>query len=592
MPTDNVTNRTFADLFKGRVQFVIPFFQRGYAWQRRNWDDLFTDLQDEILKELDEGTPLSEVEHFFGPIVIQAKDPGPDEIVEYLVVDGQQRITTIYLLLGLIREQIQAKMSYSTQATDYVTELRQVLTNADGVMGDDYRRLKVFSGKGDRLPTYAAVFGSEHKPSSPYYASDVSQYRPGHNLVDDFMKYARRRLTREFTDVPNLWRLAQVLLTCLKVVWIPLREGHDDAQAIFESLNDKGTPLSASELLCSYLFRPLSKSEGFETLHNEQWLDAIKVTGGRELFEEYLRHLFSIDERKMIGKGRKVYVHFKTKNRNLNTGTAREQLARIHELAPLYQQITNPSERPHPELRIRRLLEEIKHTRMDTPNPFFLACLADLKAGGTTADEVVAMFRETLVLLVRRKMTEQQATIYDQMFPILYKKVRFEPDKVRAIQKQFREYGVWTSDQEFSDAFVRRTLYRSRDLEFTRLVLRELDKAMSPHGQYPDYSTLNSIEHVIPQTPDVAWKEYLGTEIRDDYFEVIVNSAGNLCLLSQPANSSVGRNAFEAKQNAYHVASEMTRRIKEHAGPWNLDAVRARSRQLGEMACKIWKWGD
>ena len=99
MPTDNVTNRTFADLFKGRVQFVIPFFQRGYAWQRRNWDDLFTDLQDEILKELDEGTPLSEVEHFFGPIVIQAKDPGPDEIVEYLVVDGQQRITTIYLLL-------------------------------------------------------------------------------------------------------------------------------------------------------------------------------------------------------------------------------------------------------------------------------------------------------------------------------------------------------------------------------------------------------------------------------------------------------------------------------------------------------------
>lgn len=105
MPTDHVKNRTFKETLSGSVRFRIPFFQRGYAWEKKQWDQLFLDLQEQIIEELERGSAVDEVEHFFGPIVVM-EQTGTPELKEFLVIDGQQRITTIYLLLGMIREQI------------------------------------------------------------------------------------------------------------------------------------------------------------------------------------------------------------------------------------------------------------------------------------------------------------------------------------------------------------------------------------------------------------------------------------------------------------------------------------------------------
>ena len=98
------------------------------------------------------------------------------------------------------------------------------------------------------------------------------------------------------------------------MVLIPLDGQKDDAQAIFESLNDKGMPLTASELLCNYLFQPIIEAkENVDALHDQQWLATIRSLDGEQRFEEYLRNLFSMDQSKMVGKHRKVYVHFKAK---------------------------------------------------------------------------------------------------------------------------------------------------------------------------------------------------------------------------------------------------------------------------------------
>jgi uncharacterized protein with ParB-like and HNH nuclease domain len=191
---------------------------------------------------------------------------------EFLVIDGQQRITTIYLLLGIVREQIRAKKHLSGDAHAYLNELKKYIFN-DVNGPDDYLKLKVFSSKGDRLPTYRVAFGSDTNPKTPSLQTDLQLYVPGKNGVDAFQKYALKKLKANFSDVPALWQLAQVLLNCLTIVWIPLDEQKDDAQAIFESLNDKGMPLTASELLCNYLFRPIMDAkDNSEELHNNYWL--------------------------------------------------------------------------------------------------------------------------------------------------------------------------------------------------------------------------------------------------------------------------------------------------------------------------------
>ena len=113
MPTDSVKNRTFKDILNGTVRFEVPFFQRGYAWDKKQWDQLFTDIQEQLISEINDGKSLVDVEHFFGPIVVLEKMGGAPELKEFLVVDGQQRITTIYLLLALIADQLKAKKQLS-----------------------------------------------------------------------------------------------------------------------------------------------------------------------------------------------------------------------------------------------------------------------------------------------------------------------------------------------------------------------------------------------------------------------------------------------------------------------------------------------
>ena len=159
MPTEGVQNRTFKDLFRGTVRFEIPFFQRGYAWEKKQWDQLFLDLQEQIIGELSSGNTIDQVEHFFGPIVVLEIAGDEVALKQFLVIDGQQRIVTVYLLLGIIRTSLEAKKHLSPEAFEHLAELERYVAN-DIESTDDYMKLKVFSSKGDRLPTYRTMFGN------------------------------------------------------------------------------------------------------------------------------------------------------------------------------------------------------------------------------------------------------------------------------------------------------------------------------------------------------------------------------------------------------------------------------------------------
>jgi hypothetical protein len=591
MPTDPVKNRTFKETLSGTVRFRIPFFQRGYAWEKRQWEQLFLDIQEQIIDEIERGSALDQVEHFFGPIVVM-EQTGTPELKEFLVIDGQQRITTIYLLLGIIREQIRAKKHLSADAHAYLDELKKYIINdVDGV--DDYLKLKVFSSKGDRLPTYRVALATDTNPRTPLLQTDVQMYVSGKNGVDAFQKYALKKFKANYSDVPALWQLAQVLLNCLKIVWIPLDAKKDDAQAIFESLNDKGMPLTASELLCNYVFRPIMEAkENSEELHNNQWLAGIRILDNDDRFEDYLRHLFSIGESKMVGKHRKVYVHFKGKNRNLTSGAAKQHLADIFAGTTLYRTITDPLSYPHKNEAINQLLISIGNTRMESSTPFVLSVLRALEAGTLGDDLTRAILRETLVLLVRRKMTEFATTQYDVMFPSLLGKIINEPNPIKVMHERFRHHDVLVSDDVFEEAVINKTAYRRNDLAFSRMLLIEIDKKLQSYGQLPDYSTVGTIEHMIPQTLDDRWKKYLGAEAEDDYLTIIINTIGNLCLLSGPANSAAGQDPFEAKKGNYSPLTALARQIKEHTGHWDMKAVRERSQKLAKEAVQIWAWSN
>ena len=589
MPNENVGNRSFRELFDQNVSFVIPFFQRGYAWEKRQWDSLFQDIEEQILNEADDFDDIKNYELFFGSIVVAEMDDSTEKLRKYTVIDGQQRITTVYLLLSIINHIFKKKTTQSQGATSHITELTNIIQNKN-INPGEYLKMKVYSGKGDRLPTYKIVFNDE--PKDILY-SDIQLYRIGENNIDKFKTYCDRNLRDEkYNSVPNLWRLCLALLDSLKVVWIPLK-GTDDQQAIFESLNDKGMPLSAAELLCNYIFKPIiMANEEYEKLHNEKWLFTQKhVEDGLKGFEQYLRIFFSIGNKKFIGKGRTVYTFFKNSNKSLTLLQSKNIINDICNYRNDYNFIVNPVEHPHSIVDINPIMEEINSTRMEGAYTFLLSILKSFKENEITQNEVTELFHETLVLLVRRKYGDLRTTKYDTMFPGMLNILLGETNKIQKFHKIIRTEDYWVSDDQFAEWIIEKPLYRSRDLPFTNLILQMVDKKMQMYGQYPDYTSLNTVEHILPQTLDDDWKEYLGNEIYNEDLKRYTDSIGNLTLLSNPANSHAGQDPFLTKTNDYTPITALNRDIINRKNiKWGISAIKDRSSLFKDKLLEIYAW--
>lgn len=607
MPIDNsINNRTFEELFTSPISFEIPFFQRAYSWERQQWKQLFDDIWEQIISDVFEqfteksgeditleklDKHLQEHEHYFGAIVVLEKNNSHPALKSFSVIDGQQRITTIYLLIAIAVELLKSKTNLSESSPKYINELESFIKNNIDPKGDDYRKLKVYSNKGDRYPTYLKIFDNEN-PESPSLPIDMQLYVKEFNQIDAFWSYAYKKM--KFYSVGELYVFAKAILKSLKIVWIPLDEKRDNPQAIFEGLNDKGMPLSAIELLCSYLFKPLidEVTKQHESIHNDKWLKSIKKVGGENNFEFYLRNLFSINKSKMIGKGRRLYTSFKNTNKKFSRQIAYDTINEIAENVDLFNQIIKPQEPgcKHLNHEINNLLIKIERTSMYSSTPFILAILKEHKVGNLNDADVLAILNVLFILLVRRKVCELKTSMYDVFFPPLLNKIINEPDKAKALKDQIAKDDLWVSNYDFKNAFVNKSLYKQTELEFGRLILQEIDKKMQSHGQLPDYSSINTIEHVMPQTLDDEWKSYLGTEADDLNLERIKNSVGNLCLISKAANSFVGQDPFEKKKNSYTNVSALTRDLKERTEKWNMNAIKKRSEDMAGKALEIWAW--
>ena len=589
MPNEDVGNKSFRELFSQNVSFIVPFFQRGYSWDKRQWDALFQDIEEQILNEADDLEDLKNYELFFGSIVVAENEDSKEDYKKYTIIDGQQRITTVYLLISIISSMLKKKSSQSPVAISHHTDLTNLIINKN-INPGLFERMKIFSSKGDRLPTYKTIFNDE--PKDKLY-TDIQLYKKGENNIDKFKDYCEKFLRDEkYSSVPNLWRLCIALLDCLKVVWIPLKNT-DDQQAIFESLNDKGMALSAAELLCNYIFKPIIKAkEDYEILHNEKWLFTQKnIEKGVEGFEQYLRLLFSIGNKKLIGKGRTVYTFFKNTNKTITSFQSKNIIEDIFNYYQDYNFILNPVEHNHKINEINQLMEHIKATRMEGSYSFLLSLLKAFKENQIKQNEVVDLFHETLVLMVRRKYGELRTTKYDVIFPGLLKNLLGEKNIVQKFQNIIRKEDYWVSDDDFSNWIIESPLYRIKDLSFTHLILREVDKEMESYEQYPDFTTLNTIEHILPQTLNNEWKTYLGNEAYNEDLKRYTDTIGNITLLNGLANSHVGQDPFLSKINEYWQGTALNRDIIDRKEKhWGIESIKERSAFLKDKLLKIYSW--
>lgn len=540
-----------------KKRFVIPVYQRNYDWKTENCKQLYDDLVKVV-----RGNRNS---HFFGSIVSAYQPNG--RYTEYLVIDGQQRLTTISLLLlamyNLLNE---GKITTETPTMaqeifeDYLVDKHQPKET----------RIKLKPVKNDRS-AFERLFDSDDE-------KDGSS-----NLTYNYEYFYNRILKEEIT----IDQLYDALFT-LEIINIELTQG-DNAQLIFESLNSTGLALSEGDKIRNFILMSLSPKEQ-EDYYDKYW-NKIELCTNYQV-SMFIRDFLSVKQQ-AIPSISKVYVTFKdyVESKEIDTeDLLKEMLAYSRWYEILIKGKTTDSKLNACIYRLNRL--ETTVTR-----PFFLEVLRLFSENKLTTDEVRDIFIVTENYLFRRSICDLPTNTLNKIFLLLHKEIiRFDGrdenyvDKFKYALLAKNERTRFPRDEEFIEAFSNKNVYsmnsKNKIYIFERIENHGTieDKDIYRHCDDATYS----IEHIMPQHLTPTWIAELGSDY-EDIHEAWLHRLANLTLTGY--NSKYSNNSFTEKRDMNNGFSQSGLRMNTwvaQQSKWTLDELEKRNNLLMEQALEIW----
>ena len=491
------------EYFNGEKQNLVPLFQRPYSWKRSHWQTVWDDVM--VQYDLEDNST-----HFMGAIVSVPARSVPVGVNKYLIIDGQQRLTTVSLLLCALRDALDGNSADRIQQVYLTNRFR-----------DPEDTLKLVPTQADR-DRYRVVVLDRQVPDED-------------SLMAEAYDFFKRQLVNGTDNNGDPGVPAKVLTTvehCLQVVMINLGDA-DDPYLIFESLNFKGEPLTQADLVRNYLlmrFRHSMSAGGEqERIHSQYWRPMEEELGNN--LTEFLRH-FAMKDGDNIYQGG-IYAATKARLHTKDTPDAvEEEVRNMRRFAQLYATILCP--RLEDNTKIRRRLDNISELEVTTSYPLLLRFL-DARQVGTLSDaELEECFGLIESFVVRRAVCGVPTNALNKLF--LQWSRNFPGDKHAIWLRTSMSSGGggrrFPSDAEFSDAFKNQPQYGRGA---TRFVLCHLEGSFD-HKELVDLAS-TTIEHVLPQTLTDAWTAELGDDAREVHAK-LVDTFGNLTLTGYNAELS------------------------------------------------------
>lgn len=555
----------------GDIHYVLPHFQREYAWGEKEWSTLLNDVFGVYEIYNDTQPP----EHFMGSLVVINDGTRAGTVPVFRLVDGQQRLTTVSLLLCALGRLLENDETYS----QVCRKVQKMLLNLDE-RGDLHYKLLPTLKYGDRASYCAIVTGREPPPNVQ-------------SRVPEAFAYLSAQLaTRLEANGINPERLFNVLMTSLQVVFINLSQTERPYE-IFESLNFKGKPLTQADLVRNYIAMKLP-AERQEPVFTELWspieetlLEKHEVgRSGLGELTAFLRHYFAYLYGVLVNEDH-VYSRFRDRGQAQTVEEFERELKRIRRFAGYYACLLRPQQERDAD--VRRQLERLNTLEGSTTYPFLLYMYDEWQQGTISRQEFLDGLRCLETYLVRRFLN-RSGTNYNRMFPVLIKEMN-TADFVPALRKALG------ARDEPSDAQLRYTaatasLYQNNpgSRQKLALVFDTINRHLSVgSGAYTVLSGDPTIEHILPQSLSAAWREDLGESWSEDH--ALQHTLGNLTLLTSEWNSELSNDIYAVKrprlsENGLRLNSEY---FTHHApDKWNAEAIRGRAEWLMNKATQIW----
>jgi uncharacterized protein with ParB-like and HNH nuclease domain len=556
----------------GDVHYVLPHFQREYAWEKLEWQTLMKDIFS-VYDVYDEEQPP---EHFMGSLVVINDGTQAGTVPVFRLVDGQQRLVTISLLLCTLERLLDGDDGYAGLRR----KVRRMLVNQDE-SGDLYYKLLPTAKYGDRA-SYCAIVKCKQPPDGV------------ESKIPEAFAYLTTQLGNRFKsdDIdPN--RLFNVLMTSLQVVFINLNHSERPYE-IFESLNYKGKSLTQADLVRNYIAMKLPP-ERQERAFTELWspieeMLLEKRTVGRSRLGEltaFLRHYFAYLSGVLVNQEH-VYSRFRDRGEALSVDDFEQQLTTLKRFAGYYDRLLRPQREP--DRAVRRQLGRLNVLESATAYPFLLFMYDEWQQGRLAQDQFQAGLRTIETYMVRRFLNRDSTNYLNKMFPALVKDV--DVTDFAASLRQALGTRNEPSDVRLRQAAEMISIYR-RD-SYTRQKLALVFDTINRHlsagsGAYTVLSDDPTIEHILPQTPTQAWKRHLGDNWQQDYD--LLHTLGNLTVVTQDWNSQLSNAIYETKRQKlteHGLLLNQTYFGEMAPAVWNGQSIRSRAQWLMAKITEIW----
>ncbi|WRB79085.1 DUF262 and DUF1524 domain-containing protein [Helicobacter pylori] len=528
-------------------QLVIPIYQRVYSWEKEQckqlWDDIIKIGGDDKMDG-----------HFIGSI-LYVLDGITHSNNALLIIDGQQRLTTITLLLTALRDHWSDEVKRKEIEKHY-------LINSDK---DGDKKFRLILSESDKDTLLSLIDKDKRKPS-----------KPSLKIVENF------KLFEEW--VSNTDKLETIFkgLEKLMIVEIALEKGKDDSQLIFESMNSKGIELTQTDLIRNYIVMEteIEKQEGF---YNKYWRAMEeKFKQNKKLFDRFVRHYLTIKTRKDPPNTNKVYAALKDYRQKEGIGIE-DLLKDLQKYCGYFCQIVFKKEA---DKDLNKALGFLVDLEMDVIYPLLLELYSDYNDGVLSKADFIPIIALIESYICRRAVCGLGTNSLNKVFPSFTKHIQ-KDEYFKSLKAHFgslTEKQRFPNNDEFKDCFITIDFcsFQKKEYFFERLENFDTKEPVNTKGL--------TNEHIMPQKLTEEWERDLGEnfqEIHNKYLHTI----GNLTLTGY--NSTYSNRSFQEKRDMEKGFKDSPLRLNQGLRDLKFfgeEEIKKRANDLADLALKIWTY--
>ena len=538
--------------------FVIPVYQRNYDWKKEHCSQLYDDLI-ELTK--------TKRTHFLGSIVSIYHDNGDDR--EYLIIDGQQRLTTLSILLLSIYKLIDEEKMESIISKDQIRD--EYLINK---YSKNDKKIRLKPVKNDK-EAFSSLFKEEE------------DYLQNTNITVNFL-YFYNRIQKVEVTIDDLFSAIKQIV----IVEIELINGEDDPQLIFESLNSTGLDLTEADKVRNFVL--MKESSIVQEKYYTNYWNKIEVNTEYSV-SDFIRHYLTIKERVIPNKS-KVYLSFK-KYVTLNISNNEELLLDLLKYSKYYREIISTENTN----TFSSYLSKINRLESVVTYPFLMEVFDDFAKKILPENDMKVIFETIISFVFRRLICEVPTNALNKMFMVLGREIKKYDDYKENYLDIFKRVITQKShsqrfpdNEEFTSKIISKDIYnfKNKNKLFLLEQLENFDNKERVDVEKLVSTNELTIEHIMPQTLTPIWRESLGKTF-DLIHEKYLNTIGNITLTGY--NSKMSNKAFSEKRDMHNGFKESRLFLNKRLSfieKWNEDTIIDRANFLKDKALNIWEYPE